>query len=321
LSYLSITVFRQLTEEKEKRKIRGMFANTLSPTLVDQLIENPSLAEVGGEHRELTCMFSDLAGFTAMSERLGPQETVKLLNRYFDRMTAIVQNRCGGYLNKFLGDGIFVFFGAPVFQEDRSARGLRAAIECHQEVSQFNIDLENETGINPNLEVRVGITTGEVMVGNYGSTERYDYTAIGDPVNLSSRLESSCKFFGAGIICDDRTLRKGGDDSIASRPLGKIRIKGIREGVSVHEIFGYRKDVPDIKLEIIRPFSDAVRAIEKQDFIEAERLLKHISDRDPTDTAAGIYLAFCREHVKRGQDPGAPEYSDPNGVVQLKWTT
>ncbi len=319
LSFLYITMYRQLTEEREKRKIKGMFANTLSPALVDRLIEDPSLAEVGGENRTLTCMFSDLAGFTAMSERLGPQETVTLLNRYFDRMTEIVQIRRGGYLNKFLGDGIFVFFGAPVFQEDHPARGVIAAVECREGAADFNRELAAETGSSPSLRVRIGLTTGEVMVGNYGSSQRYDYTAIGDPVNLASRLESSCKFFGAGIICDDRTWREGGSDEIVSRPLGRIYISGVTEAVAVHEILGRRDSVPKETMDTISLFADAVTAIDNRAFDTAGKLLEEVIEKDADDTAARLYRDFCRAHtvLKPGAPP--PEVKDPNGVVRLRW--
>ena len=127
--FAMVTAYRQLTEERAKRRIRALFAHAMSPALVDRLLEDPSVARLGGERRVVTCFFSDMAGFTSLSERLGEQGTVSLLNRYFDRMTDVIQNRNGGYLNKFLGDGLFVFFGAPVFQDDHPARAIRAAID------------------------------------------------------------------------------------------------------------------------------------------------------------------------------------------------
>jgi hypothetical protein len=164
--FVAVTAYRQLTEERAKKHIRAMFAHALSPALVDRLIEDPSMMDLG--RRELTCFFSDLQGFTPMAERLGERETANLLRRYFDRVTEIIQNRRGGYLNKFLGDGIFVFFGAPVFQEDHAARAIAAALECQEEVRELNLQLAGEFSPPVQIRMRIGLATGKVMVGDCG---------------------------------------------------------------------------------------------------------------------------------------------------------
>jgi adenylate cyclase len=263
-------------------------------------------------------MFSDLAGFTSMSERLGPQDTVKLLNRYFDGVTEIVQNRRGGYLNKFLGDGIFVFFGAPIFQEDHPGRAINAAIDCQEEVINLNRKLEEETSKPSSLSVRIGITTGEAMVGNCGSSERFDYTAIGDPVNLSSRLESACKFFGSRIIVDERTWKEG-CEGLVGRPLGRIFIAGVREPVRAFEVFGRKEDVDPEILWTVPEFTMAMDKVMERNFEGAMRHLESAQKHAEDDKACRIYTDFCRLHLRHKDGEEPPEIKDPNGVVRLNW--
>ncbi|MCP4378416.1 MAG: CHASE2 domain-containing protein, partial [bacterium] len=227
LTFLFVTCFRQLTEERAKRHIRNMFAQTLSPVLVDRLLADPSLASPGGRKTELTSMFSDLAGFTPLSASLGPHETVALLNRYFDGITDIVQNQCGGYLNKFLGDGVFILFGVPIFEPDHPSRAIDAAWLCQAEVEKLNEKLAAELGGKVKLKVRIGIHSGEAIFGNCGSTDKTDFTAIGDCVNLSARLESANKFFGTRIIVSDHAWSLCDRQHLLVRPLGDVFITGV----------------------------------------------------------------------------------------------
>jgi len=314
-SFMAVTAYRQLTEERAKRRVRDMFAHALSPALVDRLLEDPSLAELGGQKRTISCMFSDVAGFTALSERLGPQGTVRLLNRYFDRATEIVQQRWGGYLNKFLGDGTMVLFGAPVHQDDHAARAIRSAVDCQAQVAQL------DTGGPPaRLAVRIGITTGEAMVGNCGSSQRMDYTAIGDCVNLASRLESACKFFGAGILVCERTWRSGGSEELLSRPLGEIFVVGRREPVRIWEVLG-RADGATMELrQAMAEFADAMALITQADFAAAAERLERISNILPGDRPTQVYLDSCRRCIARPPDAQhAPQPADGDGTVRISW--
>ena len=294
---LAVTAYRQLTEERAKRQIRGMFAHALSPALVDRLMEDPDLARLGGERRELTFFFSDLQGFTPLSERLGEEGTVRLLNRYFDRMTDVIQNRRGGYLNKFLGDGLFVFFGAPVFQADHAARALAAAVDCQHEVSELNRQLAEESGGSLQLACRVGLSTGEVMVGNCGSTQRMDYTAIGDPVNLASRLESANKFFGTKVLIADETWRQSGCEDVPARPLGRILVVGKNEPVSVWSPLLSDGRPTDELRRIAERFADAIDRFARRDFNGAIEAFESVLQDLPDDKAAEMYLALCRQYL------------------------
>jgi len=294
-AFLLVTAYRQLTEEREKRRIRAMFAHAYSPQLVDQLTENPSLAKLGGERRELTLFFSDLQGFTALAERLGEEEMVKLLNRYFDRMTEVVRDRHGGYLNKFLGDGLFVFFGAPIQQDDHAARSLRAALACQSEVAKLNEALARENGSQANLAVRVGIATGDVMVGNCGSSSRMDYTAIGDAVNLASRLESANKFFGTKVLVDDETWRQDGGERYLARSFGPVKVVGKDEPVKVWHVI-CSADQADEKTTAARDcFAGAIGKFAERDFAEAAKAFEALLSKTPEDQAAKIFLSASQE--------------------------
>ncbi len=299
---LVVTAYRQLTEERAKRHIRGLFAHALSPQLVDRLIAEPDLAALGGQKRNLTCFFSDLAGFTPIAERLGEQKTVQLLNRYFDRMTDVIQNRCGGYLNKFLGDGLFVFFGAPVLQDDHPARAVRAAVECLAEVRRLNNKLREELDADVHLSIRIGLATGEVMVGNCGSTQRMDYTAIGDTVNLSSRLEGASKSFGTEILAAEPTWRAAGAEGILARPLGQVIVVGKAEPVGVWHIAGPAAAASDAEKQAYADFAGGVELYANAQFTAAAAAFESVLEAIPEDRSAQLYLDLCRTH--EAEPPG-----------------
>jgi len=310
-AFAVVTAYRQLTEERAKRRIREMFAHALSPALVDRLVEDPSLAKLGGERRELTFFFSDLQGFTPLSERLGEAQTVRLLNRYFDRMTDVIQNRRGGYLNKFLGDGLFVFFGAPVFQEDHAARALLAAVDCQEEVRLLSGQLVEELGDHVRLTCRIGISTGEVMVGNCGSSQRMDYTAIGDPVNLASRLEAANKFFGTRILVSDEAYRRGRDDSLLARPLGPVTVVGKVEPVAVWHLAGAGEQA-DAKLkDAFAAFAEAISLFAGSRFAEAASLFEDVRRMLPDDRPTEIFLELSRNYQAN------PPADDWDGSLRL----
>ena len=321
LSFLFVTGFRQLTEERAKRHIRGMFAQALSPALVDRLLSDPSLASPGGRKTELTSMFSDLAGFTPLSESLGAHETVALLNRYFDGVTDIVQNQCGGYLNKFLGDGVFVLFGAPVTQPDHPSKAVDAALLCQIEVEKLNEELAAELGGKVELRVRIGIHSGEAMVGNCGSTQRMDYTAIGDCVNLSARLESANKFFGTRIIVSAHAWSLCGRDNLLVRPLGDVFITGVRNSLNILEVIGPIDEIDESDQKAIAHFSDAMGLLARRQFGEAHELLEQSALLRPDDAPTEIYRDICSQCIAQG--PGIDGWPDEcktaGGVVRLAW--
>ena len=327
-SFLVVTAYRQLTEERAKRHIRDMFAHALSPELVDKLLEDPSLAQLGGQSRRLSFVFSDLGGFTSLSEKLGAEETVRLLNRYFDRMTDVIQTRHGGYLNKFLGDGIFAFFGAPIFQTDHASRAIRSAVECLQAVAQLNEELAQE-GYPAQLVVRIGVSTGEAMVGNCGSSQRMDYTAIGDNVNLAARLEAANKFFDSNILVDEETWLDGAsaqtcddDTKLLGRPMGRVYVTGQARPLWIWEIVG-QGDKLDPKLrDALADFTRAIEFFKQRQYAQAAELLEACQQAMPDDKPTAIYLELSRQGqaLPADKDP-TPAKSGAKGVdrIALPW--
>jgi len=296
-SFVAVTAWRQLTEERAKRRIRGIFARAYSPELVDQLIADPALLQPGGERRVLTCFFSDLAGFTSLSERLGEQRTVRVLNHYFDHMTDVIRLRHGGYINKFLGDGLFVLFGAPVPQEDHAHRAIHAALDCEAELVRLNAELAEEHDVPVSLSIRVGIATGEVMVGNCGPTEGLDYTAIGDTVNFASRLESANKAFGTGILVAGRVWEQGGQDEFLVRSLGRIVVVGREGSEPVRHLKCYRRQASMELQKAYVAFTEAVELYAQMEFAAAAAAMEGFLAACPGDKPAALYLDLCRRHM------------------------
>jgi CHASE2 domain-containing sensor protein/class 3 adenylate cyclase len=321
VSFLFVTAFRQLTEERAKRHIRGMWAKVVSPALVEQILENPEMANPGGRNTELTSMFSDLAGFTPLSESLGPHKTVALLNRYFDGVTEIVQNQCGGYLNKFLGDGVFVLFGVPLPQSDHPSRALDAALLCQTEVTRLNQALADELGAEVKLNVRIGIQSGEAMFGNCGSTDRTDYTAIGDCINLSARLESANKFFGTKIIISQYAWGLCDRENIFVRPLGDVFITGVKNSLHLLEVVGPIDEVSEPHRQAVTHFSKALDLVAERNFTDARTQFQQADLLHPNDKTTQIYLDICDKCITWGSEIDAwpVECNTAGGVVKLAW--
>ena len=228
LTFFTIVAYRAMTEERDKRRIRGMFGTYLSPTVVDQIIENPP--ELGGVDKNLTVFFSDIRGFTTLSESMPPQELVQLLNRYLTAMTDIILDT-EGTLDKYEGDAIMCFWGAPLPQEDHALRACSAAVRQMEALKELNKELPPEKQI----DIGIGLNSGIMTVGNMGSTQRMDYTLIGDNVNLGARLEGTNKQYRTNIIISEYTYGLVKDKVIA-RELDNIRVKGKNKPVLIYEL-------------------------------------------------------------------------------------
>jgi adenylate cyclase len=203
---LAQTINKLLFEETQSRQIRAMFSSYVTERLVDAMIHNPEMARLGGEKREITVLFSDVIGFTTYSENHQPEEVVAILNEYLGAMTDVVL-KWDGILDKFIGDAIVVFWGAPMKQDDHAERAVRCALEMQQRLEQLRRKWEEE-GRAP-LSSGIGLNSGEAIVGNIGAEgKKMDYTVIGDHVNLGARVEGLTRRYDARVLMTEYTLEK-----------------------------------------------------------------------------------------------------------------
>jgi adenylate cyclase len=228
LTFVSVVVYRVVTEERDKRRIRGMFGKYVSPSVVDQILENPP--ELGGVDKELTVLFSDIRGFTTLSESMTPQELVNHLNVYFTEMTDLIMEY-RGTLDKYVGDEIMCFWGAPTSEPDHAYLACECALKQMEALRRLNEQWPEQKRI----DIGVGINSGIMTVGNMGSQGRMNYTLTGDNVNLGARLEGTNKMYGTNVIISEYTygLVK---DRIIARELDNIRVKGKNRPVVIYEL-------------------------------------------------------------------------------------
>ncbi len=236
LTYAAMTAADFIQAEMARRRTKAMFSRYVSPDVVEELMLDPDKVSLGGRRQDLTVMFCDIRGFTAYSENKAPEEVVSRLNEYLTAITHVIF-RCGGTLDKYLGDGLMAVFGAPVFYPDHIERSILAAAEIQRVIEELNRKWTQASA--PPLMVGVGINTGSVLVGNVGSPERMDYTVIGEDVNLASRVEGLTKTFGTLIIISERSVRQLDDAAPLKQSLcylGNAEVKGFSEPVGVYTI-------------------------------------------------------------------------------------
>jgi class 3 adenylate cyclase/CHASE2 domain-containing sensor protein len=239
ITLFSMIVYRILTEEKEKKAIQGMFSNYVSKSVVDELIKHPEKLELGGEDKEITVLFSDIRGFTTLSERLTPQALVSHLNEYLSAMTEIIFEY-EGTLDKYVGDEIMAFWNAPIEQENHTELACRTALDQMKKLHELNSNWPPEKRLN----IGIGLNTGVMTVGNMGSTSRMDYTLMGDNVNLGARLEGTNKVYGTNIIISEYTYKKI-KDMFVVRELDNIRVKGKKKPVKIYELLDLMEGVTE----------------------------------------------------------------------------
>ncbi len=222
--------------EKRRREIKAAFSHYLSPSVLESVLSHPEDLKLGGKRVEATVLFSDIAGFTEIAEKMPPEDVAGLLNRYMGEMTAIILQH-KGTLDKFIGDAIMAFWGAPADDADHALNACRAALAMQERLESLRKELKAD-GL-PGIDVRIGIHSGMVIAGNMGSPGLFDYTVVGDTVNLASRLEGANKQFGTRILISDSVYKKV---KAEARPLGRIGVKGKTEEVEVYELRGVQEE-------------------------------------------------------------------------------
>jgi adenylate cyclase len=274
LARLGIAYYLSL---QARRAIRTAFAMYVSPAVVDELIDNPDKLVLGGEKRELTLMFTDLAGFTSISESLTPEQVSQLLNEHLTAMTSIVmKNR--GTVDKFIGDAIMAFWNAPLDDHNHALNACRSALEMQEEMGRLRERLASR-GL-PKIHMRIGINTGDAAVGNMGSVDRFAYTAIGDNVNLASRLEGINKLYGSDILVSESTALKV-KDQLPTQLIDRVRVKGKALPINIYWL---------AQPEHAEIYHAAFDAYFNADWEEAHRLWQEYLLLKPDDHIARMYL-------------------------------
>ena len=308
-TYTAVGVHHYVVEEREKRKIRDAFGLYLNPHLAERVAEHPEMLALGGEKRDLTVLFSDIRGFTTLSEGLEPEALVELLNEYLGEMTDVVFAH-DGTLDKYIGDAIMAVWGAPVTQPDHAARACRAALGMVEALRALTVEWERR-GV-PVLQIGIGLNTGPMVVGNMGSARRLSYTVIGDNVNLGSRLEGLTKTYGSPVIASESTVLAAGPGFV-TRELDLVRVKGKRLPVRIFEVLGVAAATASWG-PLVDQFHAAIAAYRARQWADALRLLEAVRVQYPHDGPSRLYMERCQALLAA---PPGPEW-DAVTVMEAK---
>jgi adenylate cyclase len=291
LTLLGVVAETLWVEQARKREIQSMFGAYVDPEVVAQLVRNPDSIELGGERREATVFFSDLAGFTDLSEKLPPEQMVEVVNAYLEQ-TSECLHKHGAYVDKYIGDAVMAVFGVPLALPDHALAACKSALEAYRAIDGINEKYAKKVGVK--LKVRIGLNTGEMIVGNLGSSRKKNYTVMGDAVNLASRLEGANKAFGTGILIGHETaLRVQG--ILATRPLARLRVKGKAQAIEVHTLHGVPEELSATECEFLAAYKAGYDAYVNARFVEAAAAL----GRADGIIAGDLTTARLREECER----------------------
>jgi adenylate cyclase len=288
LALVSTVILNYATEGKQKRFIKNAFKQYLSSEVIEKLVRNPEHLKLGGETRELSIFFSDVAGFTGISEVLTPEQLTALLNEYLTAMTEIIYSE-GGTIDKYEGDAIIAFWNAPVDLTDHPRHAVSAAIRCNRKLAELRPVLKEKYG--KDLYARVGINSGPVVVGNMGSTQRFNYTFLGDAGNLASRLEGLNKQFGTSVMISEFTYRLLGD-AFQCREISSVRVVGRKIPIRVYEPMF--KDDFALRADVFASYAKALKLYYEGKFHDALAIFSQLSD---TDAPSGSYVKRCKDLI------------------------
>ncbi|HEX2862711.1 MAG TPA: adenylate/guanylate cyclase domain-containing protein [Lacunisphaera sp.] len=294
-------------EQRRKREIQAMFGAYVDPGVVEQLVRNPDSIRLGGERREATVFFSDLAGFTDLSEKLPAEQMVEVVNAYLDE-TSECLHRHGAYVDKYIGDAVMAVLGAPQALPDHPLAACLAALEARQAIVGINARYAEKVGVK--LEVRIGLNTGDMIVGNLGSSRKKQYTVMGDTVNLASRLEGANKAFGTGILLGEETARRV-QQTMVTRPLARLRVKGKLQAIEVHTLHGAPGTLPAVEKEFVEAYRTGYTALVDRRFAEAVAALSRALALQPDD------ISTRRWHTQASTFTHTPPPPDWEPVISL----
>jgi len=302
--FIAASLLNYSVEGKQRRFIKNVFKHYLSPDVIERVIENPALLRLGGERREVTSFFSDVAGFTTISEALSPEELVDLLNEYLSEMTEIILSS-GGTLDKYEGDAIIAFWNAPLEQPDHALRACRAVLRCQGRLLELQPRFQEKYGRA--IAMRIGLNSGPAVVGNMGSSRRFDYTAMGDTINLAARLEGACKLYGIRTLVGEETYRRV-QVEIAGREVDVIRVVGKTKPVAVYEILAEKAALTAEETSKLGLYGEARDAYKRREWDKAAAYFANLEG----DPLAAVYKERC---LALKQSPPAEDW---DGAFTLK---
>ena len=301
LVLLGVVVENFWREQRRKREIQAMFGAYVDPGVVDELVRNPAAIRLGGERREATVFFSDLAGFTDLSEKLPAEQMVEVVNAYLEE-TSECLHRHGAYVDKYIGDAVMAVLGAPQRLPDHALAACHAALEARAALAGINARYAAKVGVS--LEVRIGLNTGEMVVGNLGSSRKKQYTVMGDTVNLASRLEGANKAFGTGILLGEETARRV-QNTMVTRPLARLRVKGKLQAIEVHTLHGVAGTLSPDEKEFVETYRAGYTALCQRRFAEAAAAFSRALALRPGDLTTRRWQF---EATSLAQTPPPPEW-------------
>jgi adenylate cyclase len=304
-TYVTITVYEFVSEQRERRRLRNAFGQYVSPVVVEAIVKDPTKLQLGGEEKELTVLFSDLQGFTSYSERYTPQQMIELLSEYYARMTERVFER-GGTLKEYVGDEMMAIFGAPIEQPDHAARACAAALEM--QAARTAMTREWASIGRPPLLARTGVNSGRMLVGNLGSKYRFSYGVLGDNVNLGSRLEGLNKQYGTEILIGEGTAKLLGD-AFLLREVDQVQVVGKQIPVRIYELVGHADaNLHPVELAALADYRVALDAYRAQRWRDALTLFETVLAKRKSDGPSLVMAERCKGYLE------APPPKDWDGV-------
>ena len=317
---------RIVQEQRQKQEIKNMFGSYVSPVLVERMIKSGQRPHLGGHAEEITAFFSDIQSFSSFSEILPPDRLVELMNEYLTACTDIIQAE-GGTLDKYIGDAVVAMFGAPIELREHAFRACVTTLRVQSAIGELRVKWRGEGERWPeivwNMRSRIGLNSGRCVVGNMGSRPRFNYTMMGDDVNLAARMESGAKQWGAYSMCTETTkvaCEQHGGDRVVFRPLGRIVVKGRAQATPIHEIVGLKENVLAQTLECLGLFAQGLEKYYARDWDGAREFFRRSAKLEPhqpgtpgvTGNPSRVYLGRVEEYQH------APPPDNWDGVYVMK---
>jgi len=314
LGYIGTTIMRFLSSEKDKTFLRRAFSTFLSEDVVDILVKDPNLLKLGGEEKNITAVFTDIKGFSTFAETVTPTQLVSFLNRYLTLLSdVILENR--GTIDKYEGDAIIAFFGAPISSNEHAWQACISAVRMKQAEHEFNQEMLSLGLIPTPINTRIGINTGDMVVGNMGTDQKMNYTMMGNNVNLAARLEGVNKVYKSWILVSEATWNEANSGEhegiLLARRLDKVRVVGINTPVQLYNIIGVKSELSKEVIESVNLFHEGMDFYLKKDFINAGKRFYGAQKLNPDDETASVFIERCKQLHKSG----VPENWD--GIINM----